>query len=209
MTEIYAGPARRRRSASSALPAPRTLTGVFPGLPRPQGVLVLPLDRTVADIVALSAAGVALLSLLVAIVAVARVGRLRRALAAPDGRSGSGPVALGADESRALREQLAVAERRIGALSDEVAGALRHVAVVRYDAFQDMGGRMSFSAALLDDAGDGIVLTAINGRSETRAYAKGLRGGVSEQALSPEEQQAIEHALRASGIAKVPARRAG
>ena len=63
----------------------------------------------------------------------------------------------------------------------EVAGpdprALRHVAVVRYDAFGDMGGRLSFSAALLDDQGDGLVLSSINGRSETRTYAKALVGG--------------------------------
>ena len=62
----------------------------------------------------------------------------------------------------------------------DLADALRHVAVVRYDAFGDMGGRMSFSAALLDDAGDGLVLTSINGRTETRTYAKGVKGGASE-----------------------------
>jgi hypothetical protein len=78
------------------------------------------------------------------------------------------------------------------ALSD----ALRHVAVVRYDAFGDMGGRLSFTAALLDDAGDGLILTAIHGRSEARTYAKGVIGGSSEQSLSPEEQQAIDAALR-------------
>ena len=51
---------------------------------------------------------------------------------------------------------------------------MRHVAVVRYDAFADMGGRLSFSAALYDDSGDGFVLSSINGRSETRTYAKAL-----------------------------------
>jgi hypothetical protein len=72
--------------------------------------------------------------------------------------------------------------------------ALRHVAVVRYDAFGDMGGRLSFSAALLDDQGDGLVLSSINGRSETRTYAKALVGGQSEHTLSPEEQEAITSA---------------
>jgi hypothetical protein len=60
-----------------------------------------------------------------------------------------------------------------------------------------MGGRMSFSAALLDDAGDGLVLTSINGRSETRTYAKGVRAGASDHTMSPEEQQAIAYATRA------------
>ena len=59
-----------------------------------------------------------------------------------------------------------------------------------------MGGRLSFSVALLDDAGDGLVLTSINGRTETRTYAKGVKGGTSEQSLSPEEEQAIGFARR-------------
>ncbi len=70
--------------------------------------------------------------------------------------------------------------------------------MVRYDAFDDMGGRLSFSAALLDDAGDGLVLTSINARSETRTYAKGVKGGASDHSLSPEEQQAITYATRKS-----------
>jgi hypothetical protein len=61
-----------------------------------------------------------------------------------------------------------------------------------------MGGRLSFSAALLDDAGDGLILTSINGRSETRTYAKGVKAGDSDHSLSPEEQQAIGYANRTS-----------
>jgi hypothetical protein len=66
---------------------------------------------------------------------------------------------------------------------------------VRYDAFGDMGGRMSFTAALLDDSGDGLVITSINGRTEARAYAKGVKQGTSDQSLSPEETEAISLAL--------------
>jgi hypothetical protein len=75
-------------------------------------------------------------------------------------------------------------------------GALRHVGVVRYDAFGDMGGRLSFSAALYDDHGDGLVISSINGRSETRTYAKALVGRQSDHTLSPEEKEAIEAAAR-------------
>ncbi|MFM7146262.1 MAG: DUF4446 family protein, partial [Actinomycetales bacterium] len=61
-----------------------------------------------------------------------------------------------------------------------------------YDAFGDLGGRFSFSAALLDDSGDGLVLTSIHGRSETRTYVKGLTGGRSDIDLSPEERRAVQ-----------------
>lgn len=73
--------------------------------------------------------------------------------------------------------------------------AVRHVAVVRYDAFADLGGQLSYSVALLDAAGDGVVLSAVNGRRDGRCYAKGVLDGTGEQALTPEERQAIDVAL--------------
>lgn len=62
---------------------------------------------------------------------------------------------------------------------------------VRYDAFGDMGRRLSFSAAIVDDLGDGIVISSIHTRSESRTYAKGIVGGASSITLTPEEQQAL------------------
>jgi hypothetical protein len=67
--------------------------------------------------------------------------------------------------------------------------------VVRYDAFGDMGGRMSFSAALIDDHGNGFVLTSVHARSESRSYIKQLRGGMAEVMLSPEESAAVADAV--------------
>ena len=85
----------------------------------------------------------------------------------------------------------------VQALRMEASQALRHLAVVRYDAFGDMGGHLSWSLALLDDGGDGVVLTSIHGRSEARTYAKNVMGWSSEQQLSPEEQEAVKFAKNA------------
>jgi hypothetical protein len=79
----------------------------------------------------------------------------------------------------------------VQALRREAAEALRHLAVVRYDAFSDMGGRLSWSLALLDESGDGVVLTSIHGRSEARTYAKNIAGWSCDQQLSPEEAEAV------------------
>jgi hypothetical protein len=84
--------------------------------------------------------------------------------------------------------------REVAALRKEAAGVLRHLAVVRYDAFEEMGGRLSWSLALLDDGGDGVVLTSIRGRNEARTYAKSVTTWRSDQDLSPEETEAITHA---------------
>jgi hypothetical protein len=85
----------------------------------------------------------------------------------------------------------------VQALRVEAAEALRHLAVVRYDAFGDMGGRLSWSLALLDEAGNGVVLTSIHGRSEARTYAKNIAAWSCDQQLSPEEEEAVTAARAA------------
>jgi hypothetical protein len=84
--------------------------------------------------------------------------------------------------------------QEVAALRAEAQGALRHLGLVRYDAFGDVGGRQSWSLALLDDEGNGVVLTAIHGRSEARSYAKSVFEWRSEQPMSPEEQDAVASA---------------
>ena len=80
-------------------------------------------------------------------------------------------------------------------LADVLAGSVQRVAVIRYDAFQDMGGKLSFSIALLDENGDGVVLTSIYGRNENRTYAKAVQAGASSHVLSAEETEALRRAV--------------
>jgi len=79
-------------------------------------------------------------------------------------------------------------------LRSEAEGALRHLAVVRYDAFGDMGGRLSWSMALVDETGNGMVLTSIHGRSDARTYAKDIVAWAGTTTLSPEEEEAVGQA---------------
>jgi hypothetical protein len=94
----------------------------------------------------------------------------------------------------ALPEDVHGLRQEVAALKAESADALRHLSVVRYDAFGDVGGHLSWSLAVLDDSGHGVVLTSIHGRSEARTYAKSISSWSCEQQLSPEEEEAIEHA---------------
>ena len=174
------------------------------------------LDNQTLEVVALSAAGAAVLSLGLALSLAVRFGALRRAtdvLTGGDtGASFVESVTRQHRESEGLRVDVGTLRDDLAAARADLADALRHVAVVRYDAFGDMGGRLSFSAALLDDSGDGIVLTSINGRSETRTYAKGVKAGQSDHSLSPEELQAIGYASRTAvqpreDVQAAPARR--
>jgi len=78
--------------------------------------------------------------------------------------------------------------------------AIRHVGFVRYDAFDEVGGQLSFSAALLNEKGDGLVITSINGRSDCRVYAKPIVGKESTYSLSQEEETAIAEALKGARV---------
>lgn len=89
-------------------------------------------------------------------------------------------------------------------LRELLRSTVSRVGVVRYDAFEDMGGALSFSAALLDERGDGVIVSAINGRTETRCYAKPVTGGGSEHHLSTEEEQAIAQAIEGRPAATAP-----
>ena len=99
------------------------------------------------------------------------------------------------EEVRALRAEARQIVAELQRLAEAFRGSLQRFAVYRYDAFEDMGGQLSFSAAILNDHGDGLVISCINGRQEARTYAKPVQRAASPYNLSPEEQEAIRMAL--------------
>jgi hypothetical protein len=152
-------------------------------------LLWVPLDKTLLSWLAVAAVALAFLALVLAAAAWRRSGRAAgRAMgrARPPRRP---PATRGAGRGEPLAAEQVAAE--IDGLRADVSSSLRHLAVVRYDAFGDMGGHLSWSMALLDDAGDGVVLTSIHGRSDSRTYAKNVASWTANQQLSPEEEEAI------------------
>src|SRR5581483_6121670 len=73
--------------------------------------------------------------------------------------------------------------------------AIQKVGIVRYNPFADTGGDHSFAIALLDSGGNGLVVSSLHGRTETRVFAKPIQSGRSRYPLSDEEQDAIRKAL--------------
>ncbi len=147
-------------------------------------------DRTLT-LLALVATGLSVLALLYAI---AGAGGRRR---------GAAETAVPADEAVGALlqriERLEHAARTMHTTDQrqqlQIEAGVRRVGLLRYDAFEDVGGRLSFSCAMLDEHGNGLVLTSINGRQETRVYAKPISGGTSPYNLSSEEAEAIRQAM--------------
>ena len=160
------------------------------------------LDSTVG-IVALAAAGVAVLALLLCLVLMIRLRRLRadQKTVLGDGRAdlvehAAGLAGLVADMEDTLRAATARTDARMAAAEERLDATISKAAVLRYDAFNETSGRQSSTVALLDELGNGVVISAILQREQARVYAKPIVGGRSSLELSPEELAAMDQARR-------------
>ena len=154
------------------------------------------LDPAASDVLVILGVDFGFVGIAVGVFALIRLSRIHRSLALLEAVEGRETVVdvmgRAVAEVHHLRADLRALDTELGQTRAQLALALRHVSVVRYDAFGDMGGRFSFSAAVVDDSGDGLVITSIHGRTETRTYLKGIANGVPDIELSPEEQQALQ-----------------
>jgi hypothetical protein len=160
------------------------------------------LNRTLVDNLALVVGILGAVIIGLAVAAVIQSRRLRRATDAyrsllGDSRGGSLQQLLDAHigkmvEVGAQLERLAQLHEYLEVRSR---GSLQHVGLVRFNPFEDTGSDQSFAIAMLDDRRDGIVLSSLHGRGQTRVFAKPVEGGESKHNLSDEESQAIRLAV--------------
>ena len=67
--------------------------------------------------------------------------------------------------------------------------------MVRFRAFEDMGSDLSYAVALLDSHNNGVVLSSIFGREDSRSYVKPIEDGHSTYTMTEEEEQALREAM--------------
>jgi hypothetical protein len=99
------------------------------------------------------------------------------------------------DRLNFLEQKFRGLEKASQTLEDNLSYAIQHLGVVRYNAFSDIGSDLSFSIALLDQKGDGVVVTSIYGREESRTFAKPVKNRNSTYLLTDEEKEAIAKAM--------------
>lgn len=99
-------------------------------------------------------------------------------------------------KTNSVTGRIDAAHERLDGVENKLESSKRFVGVVRYDAFEDVGGSQSFALAIYDDKGDGAVITSMVGRTDCRVYAKEIRKGKADRELSKEEQAAIEAAVK-------------
>lgn len=121
-----------------------------------------------------------------------------RALRASRGRRVAGEEGL-RRELGEIGQRLAALEKGMAEVAEALPRSMQGVGVVRYNAFPDAGGGMSFSLALLDGQANGFVMSVLNNRDGSRVYGKGIESGTSSHPLSEEEQQALALARGSGG----------
>ena len=99
-------------------------------------------------------------------------------------------------ERQELRKHIEQVDERVVSLERKIQRSKRHVGLVRFDAFPDIGGNQSFTLAVYDDNGDGAIVSSIVGRADNKVYGKNLLNGKSDHNLTGEEQQAILDAVK-------------
>ena len=144
-------------------------------------------------------AALVIVLLLVVVCLARKVGRLGKSgLSMVDGESG-----------RVLREEMKGHAKNLSTLSSGLDSLQQHqtklqaqqetcvqrIGYVRFDAFADVGGEQSFALALLDSKNNGVVISNLFSRVDSRVYAKRINGGRSEQTLSGEEREAVDKAV--------------
>ncbi len=142
----------------------------------------------------------AIVSLVIAVLCLLRLGKLRRPFKGMaevyEKRGGEGALEellKGVDENREfLRGHSEELKRILGLLAECYCG----MGLVKYNAFEDIGGMQSYSLCLLTREKNGYILTNLVGRTSTRGYALDVKDAKPSRQLSDEEKEALEVALR-------------
>lgn len=97
-----------------------------------------------------------------------------------------------------LHEYNEESRKEIDKINENMLLTLKKIGIVKYDAFHEMGGKLSFSIALLNEKNDGFVLNAMHSREGCYTYVKEVIKGESYIALGEEEKQALDQAINFS-----------
>jgi hypothetical protein len=164
------------------------------------------LNRLLFDNLALAFGVLGALVLLLLIGFIMQSARLGRAVRTyrqlvRDGEGGTLHDRLVGSAEQAVKatERMRALEGMHAAIEGRSRRSLQHIGLVRFNPFEDTGSDQSFAIALLDDQRDGIVLSSLHGRANTRLFAKPVSDGASSHNLSDEETQAIRIAVEGTG----------
>ena len=151
------------------------------------------------DIVVIVLMALVLISIIVTSIMLAKLRKLKKKynsfMEGVNGKTLEDTVLKRFSEVDTLKEETKVMKVELKKISETLLCAYQKCGIVKYDAFKEMGGKLSFSMCLLDDHNDGIILTSMHSSREgCYTYVKEIIKGESFVLLSDEEKQALSEA---------------
>ena len=140
-----------------------------------------------------------LILLILVIVQARKLGNLQKKLAqftsGKDGKSLEEDIAQLFEDNTFLKDQTEKNRKDIKTLFKKMESAYQKLGIVKYDAFNQMGGKLSFCLALLDENNNGFVMNSVHSTDGCYCYIKTIKNGECKLDLGKEEEKALEKAL--------------
>lgn len=141
-------------------------------------------------LIALGALGISTLVLIVFSLRLHK--RLRKFMAGKDGTSLESALAWLTKKNAEVDDTLLAHKEALEVIDSRVKKSIRGYSLIRYDAYDDSGGNQSFASGILDEGGDGFILSVITNRNHVGIYAKPVSRGNALSSLTEEEALALE-----------------
>lgn len=140
-----------------------------------------------------------LVAIVLLIVQISKTNKLKKRIdqfvTGKDGKSLEGEIAQLVQDNKELIEEVGKNKKNIKKLFRTMEGTFQKVGLVKYDAFQQMGGQLSFSIALLDQRNNGFILNSVHSTDGCYSYTKEIKNGECALSLGKEEEEALQIAL--------------
>lgn len=103
------------------------------------------------------------------------------------------------EEIDILKKTVSKHKSQISEINEELMKVYKKVGIIKYDAFNEMGGKLSFALAMLDKSNNGYIINAMHSREGCYTYIKEIVKGESYITLGEEEKKALDEAIRSDG----------
>lgn len=99
------------------------------------------------------------------------------------------------EDNRLIKASMEKNRKDIENLYRKIEGTFQKIGIVKYDAFAQMGGQLSFCLALLNENDNGFILNSVHSAEGCYSYTKEIRNGLCDISLGDEEKKALDIAM--------------
>ncbi len=139
--------------------------------------------------------GILILAILVLAIFVFRANtRINRLLQGKDAQSLEDTFTYLIEEVKRMNDNQVITEKTLHNFNNRIRKSITGVKTIRFNPFPDQGGNQSFAIALINEEGDGLIISSLYSREKTSVFAKPVKKGIAEYELTAEEKQALAEA---------------